>query len=190
MHKRCGCTPTQLQSLVFAKYLSTVLHHPLAYIQIIWRNFHYLGLAALLADPVATVNQFVAYATPVEHKIAPGLSIRNLVDLQQQFSVVRLLLMILNALSTAAATVLFTLFLFGIPYLTARARCRREPIPPALAIVGFFWFSFVSVSVVFSLVHYEARHALPILPAGCIGIAYVFSRLVSSRRSDVKTSLT
>jgi hypothetical protein len=190
LHKRCECTPTQLQSLVFAKYLSTVLHHPLAYIQTVWRNFHYLGLAALLADPVATVNQFVAYATPVEHKIAPGLSIRNLVDLQQQFSVVTLLLMILNALSTVAATVLFSLFLFGIPYLTARARCRREPIPPALAIVGFLWFSFVSVSVVFSLVHYEARHALPILPAGCIGIVYVFSRLVSSRRSDVKSSLT
>ena len=190
LHKRCECTPTQLQSLVFAKYLSTVLHHPLAYIQTVWRNFHYLGLAALLADPVATVNQFVAYATPVEHKIAPGLSIRNLVDLQQQFSVVTLLLMILNALSTVAATVLFSLFLFGIPYLTARARCRSEPIPPALAIVGFLWFSFVSVSVVFSLVHYEARHALPILPAGCIGIVYVFSRLVSSRRSDVKSSLT
>jgi hypothetical protein len=190
LHKRCECTPTQLQSLVFAKYLSTVLHHPLAYIEIIWRNFHYLGLAALLADPVATVNQFAAYATPVEHKIAPGLSIRNLVDLQQQFSVLTLLLMILNALSTVAATVLFTLFLFGIPYLTARARFRREPIPPALAIVGFLWFSFVNVSVVFSLVHYEARHALPILPAGCIGIVYVFSRLVSSRRSDVKSSLT
>jgi drug/metabolite transporter (DMT)-like permease len=94
-------------------------------------------------------------------------------------------MMVLNMLSTAAATVLFSLFLFGIPYLTARARCRHEPIPLALAIVGFLWFSFVSVSVIFSLVHYEARHALPILPAGCIGIVYAFStaRRVFARRA-------
>ena len=78
LHQRCQCTPTQLQSLVFAKYLSTVVHDPLAYCRLIWRNFHYLGLAALLADPVATINQFVALGTPVQHKIVPGLSIRNL----------------------------------------------------------------------------------------------------------------
>jgi hypothetical protein len=175
LHQRCQCTPTQLQSLVFAKYLSTVVHDPLAYCRLVWRNFHYLGLAALLADPVATINQFVALGTPVQHKIVPGLSIRNLLELQQQFSAVTMLMMILNMLSTAAATVLFSLFLFGIPYLTVRARCRHEPIPLALVIVGFLWFSFVSVSVIFSLVHYEARHALPILPAGCIGIVYAFS---------------
>jgi hypothetical protein len=130
------------------------------------------------ADPVATINQFFAFATSAQHDIAPGLSIRNLRELRGRFSGVTLLLMSLNALSTAIATVLFSLFLFGIPYMLVRARCRREPVPLPLAIVGFLWFSFVSVSVVFSLVHYEAHHALPILPAGCIGIVYaLFSTL-------------
>jgi len=84
-------------------------------------------------------------------------------------------LMILNLLSTAVAAILFSLFVFGIPYLVVRAWRRHEPIPPALAIVAFLWFTFLSVSVAFSLVHYEARHALPILPAGCTGIVYAFS---------------
>jgi len=175
LHKRCECTPTQLQSLVFRKYLETVVHHPVAYLQLVWRNFHYLGLAALLADPVATINQFVGLGTPVHHKVIPGLSIGNLLELQQQFSPGRLLLMILNLLSTAVAAILFSLFLFGIPYLVVRAWRRQEPIPPVLAIVTFLWFTFLSMSVAFSLVHYEARHALPIFPAGCIGIVYAFS---------------
>jgi len=138
----------------------------------VWRNFHYFGLVGLLADPIATINQFFEFATSMPHKFAPGLSIRNLLDLQRQFSMVTLLLMLLNALSTAAATVLFSLFLFGIPFMGVCALRRREPIPLPLAIVGVLWFAFVSVSIAFSLVHYEARHALPVFPAGCIGIVY------------------
>ncbi len=175
LHTRCACTPTELQSLLFSKLLATIVHHPFAYLQMVWRNFHYLGLAALLADPVATINQFFEFATPVKYKLMPGLSIRNLLALQQQFSLGRLLLMILNLLSTAVAAILFSLFVFGIPYLLVRAWRRREPIPPVLAAVAFLWFAFLSVSLAFSLVHYEARHALPIFPAGCIGIVYAFS---------------
>jgi len=175
LHTRCRCPPTELESLLFSKYLATVVHHPFAYLRMVWRNFHYLGLAALLADPVATINQFFEFATSVQYKLIPGLSIRNLLALQQQFSLGRLLLMILNLLSTALAAILFSLFLFVIPYLVARAWRRREPIPPVLTVVAFLWCTFLSVSVAFSLVHYEARHALPILPAGCIGIVYAFS---------------
>jgi hypothetical protein len=175
LHQRCHCTPTQLQTLVFSKYLTTVAHHPLGYLQEIWHNFHYFGLVGLLADPIATINQFFAMGTPVQHEVAPGLSLRNLRELRRQFSAATLLLMLLNALSTAVASMLFTLFLFGVPYLAWRARRRREALDRPLAVMAFFWFSFVGVSLVFSLVHYEARHALPILPAGCIGIVYVFS---------------
>jgi len=182
LHQRCGCTPRQLQSLVFQKYLTTVTHYPIGYIQVVWRNFHFFGLVGLLADPIATINQFFEFATSLPHKFAPGLSIRNLLDLQRQFSAVTLLLMLLNALSTAAATVLFSLFLFGIPFMMVCGLRRREPIPLSLAIIGFLWFAFVSVSIAFSLVHYEARHALPVFPAGCIGIVYATfetSRLLS-----------
>ncbi len=175
LHQRCHCTPTQLQTLVFSKYLTTVAHHPLGYLQEIWHNFHYFGLVGLLADPIATINQFFAMGTPVQHEVAPGLSLRNLRELRRQFSAATLLLMLLNALSTAVASMLFTLFLFGVPYLAWRARRRREALDRPLSVMAFLWFSFVGVSLVFSLVHFEARHALPILPAGCIGIVYVFS---------------
>src|SRR5258708_2956156 len=67
----------------------------------------------------------------------------ELARLQRQFSAVILLLMLLNALSTAVATVLFSLFLFGIPIMMVCALRRCEPIPLSLAIVGFLWFAFV-----------------------------------------------
>jgi hypothetical protein len=183
LNQRCECTPTRLQSIVFDKYLSTVRQYPIAYLREVWQNFHYFGLVGLIADPVATINQFFDFGTPLHHDVAPGLSIRNLRQLRQRFSAGALALMLLNGLSTAVATVLFSLFLFGVPCLVLRAR-RRGGLPLPLAVVGFLWFSFASVSLVFSLVHYEARHALPILPAGCIGAIYALfevRRLVGRR---------
>jgi hypothetical protein len=73
----------------------------------------------------------------------------------------------------------------------ARAWRRHESIPLVLAVVAFLWFTFLSVSVAFSLVHYEARHALPILPAGCIGIVYAFSaarQWLGRRKPTYRTS--
>jgi hypothetical protein len=172
LQRHCRCTPTQLQTIVFDKYFATVRRYPLAYLHEVWRNFHYMGLVGLVADPVATLNQFFEFGTPLHREVAPGLSLRNLGGLERRFSGAALMLMLLNALSTAVATVLFSLFLFGVPCLVLRARRRCRGILPPLMVVGFLWFSFSSVSLVFSLVHYEARHALPILPAGAVGVVY------------------
>jgi hypothetical protein len=172
LHRRCQCPPTQLETIVFDEYLATVWRHPFAYLREVWRNFHYFGLVGLVADPVATLNQFFEFGTPLHREVAPGLSLRSLHALGRRFSAAALTLMLVNALSTAVAMVLFSLFFFGVPYLALRARHRRRSIVPTLIVVGFLWFSFVSVSLVFSLVHYEARHALPILPAGAIGTVY------------------
>ena len=40
LHTRCKCTPTELQSLLFSKYLATIAHHPFAYLRMVWRTFH------------------------------------------------------------------------------------------------------------------------------------------------------
>lgn len=181
LHRRCRCTPTQLQTIVFDKYLATVRQYPFAYLREVWRNFHYFGLVGLVADPVATLNQFFEFGTPLHREVAPGLSLRNLHALAGRFSAATLAPMLLNALSTALATVLFSAFFFGVPCLGVRAWRRCRDVPPPLEVVGFLWFSFVSVSLAFSLVHYEARHALPILPAAAIGAVYTLSAALRLR---------
>jgi hypothetical protein len=177
LHERCLCTPTQLQSLVVTKYFAAVSHHPLAYLRVIIRNFNYFGLASDLADPVGTINQFAQLWTPAGARIIPGLSIRHLVDLGQQFSATMLVLMILSGISNLVAGLLFTLFLVGIPWVWPRDWRRGSPITLALRVVGFLWFAFISLSLAFSLVHYEARHALPVFPAAQIGMVYMLGHL-------------
>lgn len=173
LHAQCNCTPVDLNRIAFHKYLVTVLQHPFAYLAVVWHNFNYLGLGSLLADPAATINQFVQLGSPIGHRIIPGLSIRNLVALRADFSVVTLLLMVVATISTTVSTVLFSAFVFVIPYSAVRAWRDRLVVDTPLVVAGFAWFGFMSFSLAFSMVHYEARHALPVLPLGMTGIGYI-----------------
>lgn len=177
LHESCACNPVAMNAIVFQKYLATVIRHPFAYLAVIWHNFNYLGLGALLSDPVVTINQFVEYGTHVGHRVIPGLSMHHLEALYAHFSVTELVLMILATITATVSGVLFTLFLFGVPYFAFRAWRTQESMDLPLAVACFSWLSFMGVSLAFSMIHYEARHALPILPAGMTGLAYVLWRL-------------
>jgi hypothetical protein len=176
LNKRCRCTPTQMQSLVFAEYLSAVEHHPVAYARVVARNFNYFALGELVADPVATIDQFFELGTSKPEWRIPGLSLRNLAALRRHFSLTMLLLMLLSAVAEIVSAIVFTAYLFGTPYFLVRAIHRQQALTGEWVAVAFLWFSFVGVSLAFALVHYEARHALPLFPAAAIGIVYVALR--------------
>ena len=181
LHAACRCSPTAMQAMVFAKFLAVVLRHPLAYLLVVIHNFDFSGQAELIADPVATVNQLVQLGMPGGARIVPGLSLRSLTALARHFSLLPLLLTVLSAAAATVAIALFSLFLFGVPGLVLRAWRSRQPVTRQLALVGFLWLCFLVVSGAFSLVHYEARHALPVLPAGIIGALYVVRYLAAAR---------
>lgn len=48
LHNQCQCTPTQLQSLVFAEYLSAVAENPIPYLRVILWNFSRLARSSLI----------------------------------------------------------------------------------------------------------------------------------------------
>jgi hypothetical protein len=182
LHETCACTPVRMDSIVLHKFVSTVLQHPFAYLGVVWHNFNYIGLGSLLADPVATINQFVELGTQVGRRIIPGLSLHHVAALHAHFSVPYLVLMILATISTAISTLLFSLFVFGVPYLAYRARHDGGGLTPPLLVAIFSWVGFITFSIAFSMVHYEARHALPILPLGLTGIAYVVLQIEQNWR--------
>jgi hypothetical protein len=190
--ERCQCDPTQLQSMAVAKFAAEVAQHKLAYLRVIIRNFDYFDLASDLTDPINTINDFLQEGTSVGARVVPGLSIRHLA-LLQQYSPAMVALMIVAGITKFASVVLFTIFIFGVPWLWLCA-WRRGGIGPELWGVLFLWFAFVSVSAAFSLIHFEARHALPVFPAAQIGIVFVLAHLLSWRRGygrlpQVKTEL-
>jgi hypothetical protein len=178
LDERCRCTPTQLQSMVAAKFVAEAAHHPLAYLRVIVRNFDYFDLASDLTDPINTINDFIQEGTPVAARVIPGLSIRHLV-LAGHYSLGMVVLMIVAGITKLTSAVLFTLFVFGIPFLWLRGWRRAGSIAAELWTVGFLWFAFVSVTLAFSLIHFEARHALPVFPAAQLGMVYVLAAITA-----------
>ena len=178
LHDRCQCTPTQEQSLIVAKYLWAIYHYPIAYLRVILRNLNYL--VSLIADPVETINQFFQLGTPFG-RIVPGLSLRNVMMLTHNFSIITFMSMLLEAISTTISMIALLLLVFGIPIMILRKWRAREPINDDLAIASFLWLVFATVSLAFSMVHIEARHALPVLPAALVCVVYTLQRLRARR---------
>jgi hypothetical protein len=174
LHQHCRCTPTQMQSQFRAKYLSVIEQQPLAFARIVLRNFNYFALGELIADPIATIDQYFELGAPELGWRIPGFSTRNIAELRHSFSPTMLLLMVLSLIGEIVSAIAFSAYLLGTPYVLFRV--SRQPshgLSREWSAIAFLWFSFVGVSLVFSLVHYEARHALPILPAAAIGLVYV-----------------
>ncbi|HVH78375.1 MAG TPA: hypothetical protein VM782_03210 [Stellaceae bacterium] len=186
LHSRCRCTPTQLQSLEFSYYLAAVKRFPVAYARVVISNFNYFALGELVADPVATLDQFLELGADKPEWRIPGFSLRHLTPLLQHFDLAALVLMLLSALAELISALIFTAYLLGTPYLLWRALRRRQITAETIAI-GFLWLNFLGLSLVFSLVHYEARYALPVLPAATIGIVFVVRRLLEGRNSAAPT---
>jgi hypothetical protein len=174
LHNQCQCTPTQEQSLVFAKYLWAIWHYPVAYLRVVLGNLS--GLGSLIADPMWTINLFIQLGTPIG-RIVPGLSIKSVMMLVHNFSMITLVLMLLVAISTTISAIAFGLFVFGIPMLVLREWRAGKAINGRLAVMSFLWLSFMTVSLAFSLVHIEPRHVLPVLPAALVCVVYMLEWL-------------
>jgi hypothetical protein len=179
LHERCQCTPTQEQSLIFAKYLWTICHYPIAYLQVVLRNLNYV--VSLIADPVETINQFVQLGTPFG-RIFPGLSVRSLMTMTHNFSLTTFIQMLLELISTTISVIALLLFVFGIPIIILRKWRAGEPIDDYLAATGILWLTFLTMSLAFSMVHIEPRHVLPVLPAALVCVVYTLQWLRAGLR--------
>jgi hypothetical protein len=186
LHERCQCTPTQEQSLAFAKYLWAICRYPIAYLRVILRNLNYL--LSLIADPVETINQFVQLGTPFG-RIVPGLSPRNVMMLAHNFSMNTFILMLLETISTIISTIAWLLSILGIPIILLSKWRGEEPIDDDLAVTSFLWLIFLTMSLAFSMVHIEPRHALPVLPSALVCLVYTLKWLRVSwhRRASARS---
>ena len=179
LHHRCQCTPTQEQSLIFAKYLWTIRHYPIAYLHVVLRNLN--CVVSLIADPVETINQFVQLGTPFG-RIFPGLSLRTLMMLAHNFSITTIIQMLLEAISTTISAIALLLFVFGIPIIILNKWRAGEPINDDLAVTTVLWLVFLTMSLAFSMVHIEPRHLLPVLPAALVCVVYTLQLLRAGLR--------
>ena len=172
LDQRCDCTPTQLQSLIFAKFAGEVVRHPVAYLRVIVRNFDYFDLASDLTDPINTFNDFLEEGTVYAARLIPGLSLRHLSQ-WRSYSPAMTVLMLIAGVTKILSAVVFTLFVGGIPVLWVRQWRNGGPIAVEMWAAAFLWLAFISVTAAFSLIHFEPRHALPVFPAAQLGITFI-----------------
>jgi hypothetical protein len=175
LHDRCQCTPTQEQSLLFAKYLWAICHYPIAYLRVILRNLNYLD--SLIADPVATINQFIILRTlgqtvPYSWHIVLDPTLSNVTKLAHNFSMTTFILLFVATIVKTVSTIALLLPVFGIPIILLSEWRAGKPMHDDLAVTSFLWLVFLTVSLAFSMVHIEPRHALPVLPAALVCLVY------------------
>jgi hypothetical protein len=174
LRELCQCTPTQEQSLLFTKYLLVICNNPTAYLRVILTNFS--SLQSIVADPVWTINSFIQLGTPIG-RVVPGLSLKNIAMLVQDFSLTKFALLVLAAISTAVSAIAFWLFIFGIPMRVICEWRTGKRMNDTLAVTSFLWLLFVSLATSYSLVHVEPRYVLPALPAALVGVVYTLQWL-------------
>jgi hypothetical protein len=174
LHELCQCTPTQEQSLLFTKYLLVICNNPTAYLRVILTNFS--SLQSIVADPVWTINSFIQLGTPIG-RVVPGLSLKNIAMLVQDFSLTKFALLVLAAISTTVSAIAFWLFIFGIPMRVICEWRTGKRMNDTLAVTSFLWLLFVSLATSYSLVHVEPRYVLPALPAALVGVVYTLQWL-------------
>jgi hypothetical protein len=181
LDQRCDCTPTRLQALIFGKFTEEVAQHPSAYLRVIMRNFDYFDLASDLTDPINTFNDFLEEGTGYGARLIPGLSLRHLA-VWRSYAPSMVVLMFVAGITKLLSTVLFTLFVVGIPVLWLQQWRRGAPVVAETWAAVFLWLAFISITAAFSLIHFEPRHALPVFPAAQFGIVNMLSVVAAWRR--------
>ncbi|HVJ53515.1 MAG TPA: hypothetical protein VM689_13690 [Aliidongia sp.] len=166
MQNETGLTPVGLEKLFRGKFAETVVHHPIAYAEIVAKNLDPANYADLLFSPIFTLNDLFQLAVPPYQRIIPGFGIKSWKSLLADRNWTGMGLAFASAVSTACATALFLIVLVGLPLQAARQRWTPE-LSLGLKALGVF----VTVVIAFALVHTEARLVVPAIPSFLIATA-------------------
>lgn len=176
-----GLTPNGLQNTVKAKYVDTVLAHPLAYARLVLFHKYQWGDTAFIAfEPTYQLDYLVLFSTGYDHRFLP--SSRDLRARIKDSDVGALLLLVGKTVLRAMALVLLVGFLAGgFVYLVLLFQRSGDQGRRAGAVV-FCWLAFFAWSLMFALIHREDRHLLPVLPLAWLGILMMLEDAVPAAR--------
>jgi hypothetical protein len=185
LHDQTGVSPLALQTLAFDKLIDTVLTHPLAYGRVVLRNIAPSSYGALLFDPIFTINDFFQLCVPPYRRVVPGSGLKSWKSLIATRNWPGMGLAGASAIAIVGSTVAFLLVLLGLPTLALRRK-----LTPELALALKSLAIFVVVAIAFGLIHTEARHMLPVIPAALIAAAIAVAQFrgVAPRKTVAETS--
>lgn len=177
-----GMSALEIQRLALAKYLDTVKTFPLAYLAEVIETARLDRVAFTLTDPIYNANAFFQYGPIIGRRVVPGVPdlVRTVKRSGDPVAAIELTFIVAaRGLSIA----LFALFALGAPWMAYRAIIRRRPWDAATVAATCCWFGFFLLLGAYALVHFEDRHALPVVPLGVIGVLLAVRELAARREA-------
>lgn len=181
-----GLSSLEIQRLALAKFLDTVKSFPLAYLAEVVETARLDRVAFTLTDPIYNANAFLQYGPIVGHRVVPGVPdlVRAVRKRGEAGALVPLVVIVAARVVSVA---LFALFAIGAPWMVVRAMTGRGAEGAAwnatTRMVACCWFGFFLICGAYALVHFEDRHALPVIPLGVIGVLLVLHDAIGRVRT-------
>jgi len=178
--------PLQFGAVTFRHFLGVLTAHPFAFAASVAGNVQFAGLADLVFNPLANLNEFCRLHSAIGHRLIPGL--RELVRALREGDLATLPWIVVSGLPNLLSIGGLALFSAGAP-LAARRRWATNR-DEATAIL-FLWAGSLVFVGSYAVVHMEMRHALPIVPLLLLATGWTVSGAgrISSCYRAVSTSL-
>jgi len=175
LHQRYGLTAPDIARLAFARYLATVVRHPLAFIRYAGDELN-LKLVFMLANPLASFEEL--------HQLATGQRLDGPVsqwrELVGKFSLARALRLVGHIAGRIASAVLFLAFFIGVPVSVLRAVARRN-MAGEMALMAWLWLFYTGAILMHAAVYLELRYVMFAVPAAVVGGLWVLSRTTMAK---------
>jgi hypothetical protein len=173
LHNEDGLGPLAIEKLAQHKLIETITAHPVAYAGVVLENLNPYRLAGALFDPFATINDFYQIGVPPHLRIIPGTRLKDFQDMAKTGDYPRFALGLSSLIAQLLSTVLF---LYAV-VVTVQRRARAHTAATPGAVLGARALAvFVVVLGSFALIHSEARHMMPVIPAFLIVTALAVRR--------------
>jgi hypothetical protein len=174
LHDTLGLTsPMQLQSIVLAKFISTIEDFPVAYTKYVTGNLNPIVMGDALFNPLFNYNQFFQLGAPPRQRIIPGLRWKEIRSLSATHGYASIALAAAAAILSTAACIAWLLTLASVPIIVFNQHRRQQPLIQEVVAAAILLATFVSVAGLYALVHLEARYLLVIIPEGLAAAAFV-----------------
>jgi hypothetical protein len=173
LHNEDGLGPLGIEKLAQHKLIETITTHPVAYAGVVLENLNPYRLAGALFDPLATINDFYQLGVPPHLRIIPGTGLKSFRDMAKTGDYSRLALGLASLIAQLLST---ALFLYAV-VVTVLRRAKTHTAATPAAVLGARALAVVVVVLgSFALIHSEARHMMPVIPAFLIVTALALRR--------------
>jgi hypothetical protein len=183
-----GFKATDIDKMAYAHYFLTWREHPLAMLAVL-RHPISERAAKLTIRPLGAICQTIEWANG-EHRCYDYRELYRSLPSFLGLPWTAQAFFVLQTIEVGLAISLFCGFLIGVPCLVAsRLLSFQGRVEPAVLIIASFWLLYIGWFTVYSIVYYDDRYMLPVIPFSILSGFYLWQELFLTGRERVKAAI-